>query len=226
MQVRRRQMPVLPDRNDPQAEACRAAKQRRDIGGRFEASGDDEDDRADNRCGCKKVDPQDGRDFGEKDIPDRIPARAADCAHHHGCNGGEAELQGFFRAGDGEQREAEGVHHDQRGFRNFLDRVESEERRERAQEARCHNRPAAQSLGRRFADQEVAQDAPARRRRKRHDDDAKGVEPLHGGNRRALNGEDKGSREVDGLQEAGVARGPVIHETIVVRVPAASQAMA
>ena len=38
---------MLPDRNDSQAEACRPSQEGREIGGRFEASGD-EDDRSDN----------------------------------------------------------------------------------------------------------------------------------------------------------------------------------
>ena len=46
----------------------------REIGGRFEDSGDDEDDRPDNRRSRKKIDPQNGRNFGEKDVPDRVPA--------------------------------------------------------------------------------------------------------------------------------------------------------
>jgi hypothetical protein len=33
------------------------SQESRDIGGRFEASGDDEDDRPDNRRGRKKIDP-------------------------------------------------------------------------------------------------------------------------------------------------------------------------
>ena len=68
-------MPMLPDRNDSQAEACRAPEERREIGGRFEDSGDDEDDRPDNRRSRKKIDPQNGRNFGEKDVPDRVPRR-------------------------------------------------------------------------------------------------------------------------------------------------------
>ena len=44
----------------------------------------------------------------------------------------------------------------------------------------------------------IAHDAPARRRREGDDDNAKGVEPLHGCNRRALNRQDKGSRDIDG----------------------------
>jgi hypothetical protein len=46
-QVGCRRMPMLPDRNDSQAEACRPSQEGREIGGRFEASGD-EDDRSDN----------------------------------------------------------------------------------------------------------------------------------------------------------------------------------
>jgi hypothetical protein len=42
-----RRLPMLPDRNDSQAEACRPSQEGREIGGRFEASGD-EDDRSDN----------------------------------------------------------------------------------------------------------------------------------------------------------------------------------
>jgi hypothetical protein len=41
---------MLPDRNDFQAEACRHSQEGREIGGRFEASGD-EDDRSDNGRG-------------------------------------------------------------------------------------------------------------------------------------------------------------------------------
>jgi hypothetical protein len=100
-----------------------------------------------------------------------------------------------------EQREPQGVHHDQGRFWNFLDGVEREERHERAEEAGGHDWPAAQRLGRRLANQDVAHDASARRRRERHDDNAKGVEPLHRGDRSALNRQDEGSRDVDGLQQ-------------------------
>jgi hypothetical protein len=64
---------MLPDGDKSQTEASRAPQERREIGGRFEASGDDEDDRPDNRRGRKKIDPQNGRNFGEKDVPDRVP---------------------------------------------------------------------------------------------------------------------------------------------------------
>jgi hypothetical protein len=98
VQVRCRQMPMLPDRNNPQAEAGRPSQEGRDIGGRVQASGDDEDDRTDNRRGRQKIDPQDGRDFGEKEVPDRVSASAADCAHHDGGDGRQSEFEGFFRA--------------------------------------------------------------------------------------------------------------------------------
>ena len=47
-------------------------EERREIGGRFEASGDDEDDCPDNRRGRQKIDLQNGRNFGEQDAPDRV----------------------------------------------------------------------------------------------------------------------------------------------------------
>ena len=65
-------MPMPPGRNNSHTEACHAPQKRRDIGGSFEASGDDEDDRPDNRRSRKKIDPQNGGDFGEKDVPDEL----------------------------------------------------------------------------------------------------------------------------------------------------------
>ena len=58
----------------------------------------------------QKVDPQNGRDFGEQDIPDRVAAGAADRAHHHGRDGRQPEFEGFFRSGHGEQRQTKSVH--------------------------------------------------------------------------------------------------------------------
>ena len=76
--------------------------------------------------------------------------------------------------------------------------MECEERRERPQEGRCHNWPAAERLGRRLANENVAHDAPARRRREGHDDDPEGVQSFFGSNRGALDRQDEGSRDIDG----------------------------
>jgi hypothetical protein len=74
--------------------------------------------------------------------------------------------------------------------------------------------------------QKIAHDASAGRRREGHDDNAKGVQPFHRCNRRALNRKDEGSRKIDGLQQACVARGLVSHQAIMARLLAPSQAMA
>jgi hypothetical protein len=65
----------LRDRNDSQAEPCRPSQKNRDIGGRFEASSDDEDGGADKRRGRQKVDPQNSRNFVEQDVPDGVSSR-------------------------------------------------------------------------------------------------------------------------------------------------------
>ncbi len=173
----------------------------------------------------QKVDPQNGWDFGEQDIPDRIAASAADRAHHHGRDWRQPEFQGFFSSGHSEQRQTKSVDDCEEGFRNPFDHVEREECGERAQKGRCHDRPAPERLGRLLADQKIAHDAPAHRRREGHDDNAKGVEPFHGCNRSALNREHEGSHDIDGLQQSSMARGLVIHPVIMARLLRGSQAM-
>ena len=124
------------------------------------------------------------------------------------------------------QRQTEGVHDGQDGFRNLLHHVKREERRECAQKGRCDDWPATQRLGRRLANEKVADDAAAGRRGEGHDDNAKGVQPFHRRDRRALNRQDEGSRNIDALQQSCMARGLVIHRAIMARLLGATQAMA
>ena len=86
------------------------------LAGALDASGDDQDDRAEYRRRRQKVDPQNGRDFGEQDVPDRISTSAADRAHHHGRDWRQPEFQGFFSSGHSEQRQTESVHDCEEGF--------------------------------------------------------------------------------------------------------------
>ena len=93
------------------------------------------------------------------------------------------------------------------GFRNFLDHVEREECGERAQKGRCaRSASPCSASGGDLPIKMIAHDAAARRRREGHDDNAKGVQPFHGGDRRALNCQDEGSRDIDGLQQSSMAR--------------------
>jgi hypothetical protein len=118
-------MPVLPDRNDSEAEACCRTQEGCDVGRRLDAPNDDHDDRADNRRRCKKVDPQNGRNFGEQDIPDRISARPADRAHHDGGDRRQPKRQSLFGPRHSEQRQTKSIYDDENVFRNLLNNVGS-----------------------------------------------------------------------------------------------------
>jgi hypothetical protein len=203
-------MPVLPHRNDSEAEACCRTQEGCYVGRRLDAPSDNHDDRADNRRRCKKVDPQNGRNFGEQDIPDRISARPADRAHHDGGDRRQPKRQSLFGPIHSEQRQAKSIYDDENVFRNLLNNVECEERREGAQKSCCHDWPPADRLGRRLANENIAHDAAARRRRKGHDDNAEGVQSLVGSDLGTLDRQNEGSSDIDELQQSSLASAPVI----------------